>query len=77
MSDAEVNAAFTQFYTRQATQEFAEDLDRVRRAEDFREGEGLEMLITALRQGAGLFSIEEMRRVVRAEREKEIVGAGD
>lgn len=71
MTEAEVTAAFTQFYARQATQEFAEDLDRVRRAEDFREVEGVEMLITALRQGASLFSIDEMRRVVRAEREKE------
>jgi ribosome assembly protein 3 len=70
MSDAQVTRAFTQYYTRQATREFAEDLDRVRGAEDFTE-DALALLVRALQQGTALFSIEEQRRVVMGEMEGE------
>jgi ribosome assembly protein 3 len=70
MTDAQVATAFTQLYTRQAALEFAEDLDRVRRAEDFGDG-AVPLLVAALQQGAGLFSIEEQRRLVLAEKEDE------
>lgn len=46
-----------------ATEEFAEDLDAIRGASDFKNG-ALEVLIEALRQGVGVFGEEEMRRVV-------------
>jgi ribosome assembly protein 3 len=69
MTEAQVAAAFAQFCTRRAAQEFAEDLDRVRQAEDF-QGDALPLLVAALQQSAGLYSIEEQRRVVLAEREK-------
>ena len=70
MTDAEVSSAFTGYYTRQATKEFAEDLDRVRGAEDFKD-DALPLLVRALQQGTALFSIEEQRRVVTAEKERE------
>lgn len=68
MTDAQVKAAFTTYYTRQATEEFAEDIDRVRGAEDFKD-DALALLVVALQQGAGMFSVEEQRRVVQAEKE--------
>jgi ribosome assembly protein 3 len=70
MSDAQVTRAFTQYYTRQATLEFAEDLDRLRGAEDFKE-DALALLVQALQQGTALFSTEEQRRVVMGEMEAE------
>jgi ribosome assembly protein 3 len=48
-----------------ATQEFAEDLDKVRGADDFR-NDSLGILVGALRQGTEGFSAEERRRVVMA-----------
>ncbi len=56
---------FTNFYLQRATVEFAEDLDKIRNADDFKD-EALPVLIQALRQGTGLFSAEEQRRVVSA-----------
>jgi ribosome assembly protein 3 len=53
-----------------ATQEFAEDLDRIRGADDFRD-DALPLLINALRQGTSGFSIEEQKRVVTAGLEKQ------
>jgi ribosome assembly protein 3 len=70
MTPAQISTAFTQLYTRQAAQEFAEDLDRVRRAEDFGAG-AVPLLIAALQQGASLFSADEQRRLVLAEKEDE------
>jgi ribosome assembly protein 3 len=56
---------FEAFYLKQATREFAEDLDRLRNASDFRaeEGKGVALLVEALRQGTACFSGEERRRV--------------
>jgi len=48
-----------------ATQEFAEDLDKVRGADDFRD-DSLGILVGALRQGTEGFSPEERRRIVTA-----------
>ena len=45
--------------------EFAEDLDRIRGADDFKD-DALEILIAALRQGTGVFKEEEKRRIVTA-----------
>lgn len=67
MSDPEVAAAFTKYYMQRATHEFAEDLDRVRGADDFKD-EALAMLVLALQQGTGVYSSEEQRRVVTAEK---------
>ncbi|TVY55005.1 Ribosome assembly protein 3 [Lachnellula cervina] len=64
-TDAEISAAFTQFYMQRATQEFAEDLDKVRGADDFKD-ESVAMLVGALKQGVEVFSAEERRRVVTA-----------
>lgn len=69
MTNAEVSAAFSQIYLQHATVEFAEDLDKIRRADDFKD-DALEILIGALRQGTGVFKTEERRRVVIAGLEK-------
>ncbi|TAQ84605.1 hypothetical protein B7494_g7072 [Chlorociboria aeruginascens] len=70
MSDAEISAAFQQSYVQRATREFADDLDLVRGASDFKE-DALALLIEALKQGTSGFSIEEQRRVVVAAGEKD------
>lgn len=48
-----------------ATTEFAEDLDRVRGAGDFK-GEALGILVDALKQGTTVFSPADQRRIVNA-----------
>ncbi|KAG9230039.1 putative ribosome assembly protein 3 [Amylocarpus encephaloides] len=58
-------SAFTSFYMQQATKEFAEDLDGVRGAGDFK-AEALSILVQALQQGTTLFSEEEQRRILSA-----------
>lgn len=66
MTDKEVAAEFTSYYLQRATKEFAEDLDKIRNADDFR-SDALPMLINALSQGTALFSPADQRKIVTAE----------
>lgn len=54
---------FDAIYIRKITTEVADDLDKVRSAQDFK-ANSIPMLIHALKQGESLFSAEEKRRVV-------------
>ncbi|KAI7219202.1 hypothetical protein KC333_g3109 [Hortaea werneckii] len=54
--------AFEEFYLRQATNEFANDLDKLRSASDFK-ASSVPMLIEALKQGTVCFSREERVKV--------------
>ncbi|KAI5204853.1 hypothetical protein E4T39_03364 [Aureobasidium subglaciale] len=54
VADAEAEDAFTSFYLRQMTTEFAEDLDKIRSAGDFND-KSLGLLIGALKQGRECF----------------------
>jgi ribosome assembly protein 3 len=65
MTDTEVSIAFTKYYMSRAAQEFPEDLDRIRGADDFK-GNALPLLVNALQQGTLVFSIEEQRRIMTA-----------
>ncbi|CAE7210927.1 hypothetical protein PTNB73_09103 [Pyrenophora teres f. teres] len=56
---------FSAIYLRKVAAEFADDLDKVREAKDFK-ASSVPMLIHALKQGESLFSVEERRRVVGA-----------
>ncbi|KAI1117833.1 ribosome-assembly protein 3-domain-containing protein [Nemania sp. NC0429] len=56
---------FTSYYLQQSTKEFAEDLDKVRSADDFK-GDALPLLIKSLQQGTSMFSAADQRRVVDA-----------
>ena len=64
-SEKEVSSEFTTYYLQQATKEFAEDLDKLRSADDFK-GESLPMLVKALQQGAAMFSPEDQKRIATA-----------
>lgn len=66
LSDQEVSSAFTSYYLQQATKEFAEDLDKIRNADDFK-NDAIPILINALSQGTALFSSADQRRIVTAE----------
>lgn len=68
-NDQEVDRAFEALYLQQMTAEFADDLDALRRADDFTE-ESLPILLTALKQGTDLFSLDEKRAVVAATNRK-------
>ncbi|KAG4436641.1 hypothetical protein IFR05_007899 [Cadophora sp. M221] len=68
--DADVEAAFAKFYMQRATTEFADDLERLRTSEDFKD-EAVPMLIAALKGGTAMFSMEEKKRIVLAGKEKE------
>lgn len=54
---------FDTIYIRKITTELADDLDKMREAQDFK-ANSIPMLIHALKQGESLFSIEEKRRVI-------------
>ena len=54
--------AFDDFYLKQATMEFANDLDKLRSAPDFNE-RSLPLLIEALKQGKACFGMEERSKV--------------
>ncbi|KAJ8112203.1 hypothetical protein OPT61_g5379 [Boeremia exigua] len=54
---------FDAIYIRKITTELADDLDKVRSAQDFK-ANSIPMLIHALKQGESLFTTEEKRRVV-------------
>ena len=59
------NEEFSAIYLRKIASEFADDLDKVREAPDFK-ASSVPMLIHALKQGESLFSGEERRRVIGA-----------
>lgn len=65
-SDGEVSAAFTSYYLQRATQEFSEDLDKIRNADDFR-NDAIPILINALSQGTSMFSPADQRRIAAVE----------
>ncbi|KAL0467810.1 ribosome-assembly protein 3 domain-containing protein [Neurospora intermedia] len=69
MNQQEVSAEFTSYYLQRATKEFAEDLDKVRTADDFK-NDAIHLLVNALQQGTALFSPEEQRRIVESGAEK-------
>lgn len=53
---------FEQFYLQQVTQEFGDDLDKLRQSKDFNDN-SLVLLIDALKQGVNIFD-EEQRAVI-------------
>lgn len=59
------SAAFAGYYMQQATKEFAEDLDKIRTADDFK-GDALPLLINSLRQGTSMFTPADQKRVADA-----------
>ena len=62
-SDSEVAAEFQAYYLQRATKELAEDLDKVRNADDFK-NDAIPLLIAALQQGTSMFSAEDKRAIV-------------
>ena len=56
---------FSAIYLRKIASEFADDLDKVREAQDFK-ASSVPMLIHALKQGESLFSGVEKGRVISA-----------
>lgn len=61
-------AEFNALYLQRTTQELAEDLDKVRNAEDFK-ADSVPFLVHALQQGARQFTPREQERVVAANKE--------
>ncbi|KAL9027437.1 MAG: hypothetical protein Q9196_004034 [Gyalolechia fulgens] len=60
---ADPETDFESYYLQQVTTEFADDLDKLRKASDFTE-EFLPILIGALKGTAGVYSEEERAKVV-------------
>lgn len=58
---------FDSFYLQQLTIEFADDLDRLRNANDFNE-DSLPVLIEALKQTAKVYTEEEKEKVMKYSR---------
>lgn len=55
---------FSSFYLQCATREFAEDLDKIRLADDFKPESSVPALVHALQQGAALYPDAERARVM-------------
>ncbi|KAI1136330.1 ribosome-assembly protein 3-domain-containing protein [Hypoxylon sp. FL0543] len=64
-----ISQEFTSYYLQQSTKEFAEDLDKIRSADDFK-GDAVPMLIKSLQQGTTLFSAADQERVVEAQKSR-------
>ncbi|KAH7322978.1 ribosome-assembly protein 3-domain-containing protein [Stachybotrys elegans] len=62
---AVVDPDFSSYYLQRTTQELADDLEKVRTAEDFK-ADSVSFLVEALQQGAGQFSAQDQKRVVAA-----------
>ncbi|UNI17309.1 hypothetical protein JDV02_003663 [Purpureocillium takamizusanense] len=62
-NEAAVKAQFARFYLERTTQELAEDLDKVRSADDFK-ADSVAFLVHALRQGVAQFSTHDQQRAV-------------
>ncbi|KAJ4348375.1 uncharacterized protein N0V89_009749 [Didymosphaeria variabile] len=56
---------FSSIYLKKVTAELADDLVKVRDAQDFK-ASSLPMLVHALRQGSSIYSAEEKKRIVNA-----------
>lgn len=63
--EARHNDSFDDFYLQQITHEFADDLDKIRQASDFKE-RSLPVLVAALKQGASNYTEEERGSWVRS-----------
>jgi ribosome assembly protein 3 len=61
--DAQISEAFSKYYMQKVTEEFAEDLDAIRNADDFHDN-AVPLLVNALQQGTSIFSSEDKKRVV-------------
>lgn len=62
-TQTQIQEEFTAVYLQKITKELADDLDKVRSAQDFKVS-SVPMLVHALKQGAQLFTAEEKARVV-------------
>lgn len=65
MTESEISVAFAEFYLQRITNELSNDLNQLRKADDFKESSVL-ILVNTLQQGSSLYSIEEQRRTVLA-----------
>ncbi|TEA10140.1 hypothetical protein C8034_v010537 [Colletotrichum sidae] len=63
MAQSTKSQEFTAFYLQRTTEEFAEDLNKVREADDFK-AESLPFLIHALQQGTALYPAADQERVI-------------
>ncbi|TGO43261.1 hypothetical protein BHYA_0002g00660 [Botrytis hyacinthi] len=63
VKDSALAEKFTSHYLQRITTEFSEDLDKIREADDFN-GNALQILVHALKQGTEVWGEEEMRRIV-------------
>ncbi|KAM0277539.1 hypothetical protein ACHAQH_005738 [Verticillium albo-atrum] len=70
------NSDFTTFYLQRTTQEFAQDLDKARKADDFKT-DSVQFLVHALQQGAALYSDADKARVVTSVVAEEAEPAGE
>ncbi|KAF2219920.1 cytochrome P450 [Elsinoe ampelina] len=68
-SDKAGEQAFTDYYLRQATKEFGDDLAKLQKAPDFKNG-SLEIIVEALKQGRTTISEKDRARIGRTVLEK-------
>lgn len=71
IKDSDAEEAFTSFYLRKVTTELAEDLDKLRSAQDFIE-KSIPMLVDALKQGRSCFTKDERVSIGRSAVESEV-----
>jgi ribosome assembly protein 3 len=65
MAQENTSPEFSSYYLQQAAKEFAEDLDKVRKAHDFKD-HSVTYLVHALQQGTSLFSAADQERLANS-----------
>jgi ribosome assembly protein 3 len=76
LHDSRAAAKFEEYYMKQLTSEFGDDLDKVRGTKDFSD-RSLPMLVRALRMGVNIFDEAEKRVVIREGTTTTTTAAGD
>ena len=66
LHDPLADARFQEYYVRQLTAEFGDELDALRSAKDFGGGGSLAMLVRALKLGVNIFDPAQKRLVVNS-----------
>ena len=73
---SQTSSGFSAYYLQRATKDFAEDLDKIRNADDFKT-EAIPTLVHALQQGATMFSPEDQKRVMGTKSQEKIDAKSD
>lgn len=74
--DSKTNQEFSATYLQRLTTELAEDIDKVRTADDFK-ADSIPFLVHALQQGSQQFTTADQKRVVQSKSNQQADSKGE